>query len=546
MGIKKNIVDYTKDIELPRNGGKASILSDSKEDALYIFFSLDICNSTKMKSDVKDWKNVILKLYNSQFEFRTMRIWKFVGDEVIFCTPYPGIDNLVSLIHLAYSKIQAVEDELNQVTRKENYNIKIKGTMWLTYVSSNADNTNIHVPVINEFLGKQIDEGFRMAQFSSSGKLLLDPKIVFILLLLYRIDSTMMSSESSNYDFAKKFLEPIDSFIDETEKKKIKDNIESINLRKDIKNLIENIYFMKYEKMKGIWGNNPYPIYWYSQLQSKEEYPSINSNEPIPLLMSTESERNKYYSRDLFSIFESVNIKSDIKKILQVIIDNKPSNPYIKSGTAQLYYSIACVKDGKVLIAKRCFSRKHLSGIWEFGFKKHTDVGTYDDICNFFFKEFGIKVTPITDGTVDNNLIPLHFCTTYRNNIKHNSILCCAEIQEDKTIDELKEHIYKHFESISKNENNTRYIEVDFVNEEDVKDKFEDLTLKNIEDDSYSASIGKSLLYNNTNQQDKNQKQKAIVYFKDSVKYVLDFYRRWATLTDKKWYNLLSDFNGDD
>lgn len=545
-----DIVEYTSEIKPPKDNHKESIVSDSKESSLYLFFSLDICNSTKMKDEIEQWKKVILKLYNSQLDFRNMRIWKFVGDEVVFCTPYPGIKGLVELIKFAYNKIQAVENELTKTANKDDYKVEIKGTMWTAYISKNPDNTNIHISSIDEFLGKQIDEGFRMTHFSSNGKLLLDPKIVFILLLMHSINATIISSEHVDEKFAKCFLGTINDLITEDEKIKIKDNLQSLNLRLDITEIIKNVFFIKYERLKGIWKNYPYPIYWYSKLRSNKEYPDINSNEPLPILMRQNNQETpdylQYYSRDLFSVFCKADIVADIKKILRVVIENEPSNPYIKSGTAQLYYSIACVKDNKVLIAKRCFSRQHLSGVWEFGFQKHTDVGTYQDICNFFSKEFGIKVNPITDGTVDKNIIPLHFCTTYRNNIKHNSILCCAEIQEDMSVEELKETINQYLQTVLKDSGNERYLEVDFVDERDIKNRFEDLTLKSVEDDSYSAYIGEPIVYNDDNHKKDGQKQKAIVYFTDSVKYVLDFYRRWCTLNNKTWYSLLSDNHGDE
>lgn len=544
------IIKYNKGVEAPSESARSSISIDHKENSLYIFFSLDICDSTKMKDQIHNWKDIILKLYNTQEEFKDiMRVWKYVGDEIVFCTAFSGIESLVKLINTAYKKLESVESELTKIADKEGYTVSIKGTMWLAYISSDSSHTN-QISDIDEFLGKQIDEGFRMTGFSSNNKLLLDPKIVFILLLLFSLDASKVSileEDSANRKFANAFLNNIESLIVDYKNKEesLKNNISSYELRDEISKLIKNIYFIKYERLKGIWKDYPYPIYWYSTSQSKNEYPDINSNELLPVLTDKINSK-KFYSLDLISVFDKAGAKSDLDEILNIVSENTPSRPYLKNDTVQLYYSIACVKDGKVFIAKRCYDRKHLKGVWEFGFQKHTLTYTCDDIRKFFLTEFGLNVKPITDGTIENNLIPLHFCTTYRNTNKHNSVLCCAEIQDECSVDELKVRIEEYLKSLSREEKEARYTEVDFVDAQDVKNRFEDLTLKDIYDDAYNVSIGNTHRFNdNQNHEDEHRKQKAIVYFTDSVKYVLDFYERWTKLKNKKWYNLFSD-DGDD
>lgn len=429
------IIKYNKGVEAPSESARSSISIDHKENSLYIFFSLDICDSTKMKDQIPNWKDIILKLYNTQEEFKDiMRVWKYVGDEIVFCTAFSGIESLVKLINTAYKKLESVESELTKIADKEGYTVSIKGTMWLAYISSDSSHTN-QISDIDEFLGKQIDEGFRMTGFSSNNKLLLDPKIVFILLLLFSLDASKVSileENSVNRKFANAFLNNIESIIVDYKNKEesLKRNISSYELRDEISKLVKNIYFIKYERLKGIWKDYPYPIYWYSTSQSKNEYPDINSNELLPVITDKINSK-KFYSLDLISVFDKAGAKSDLDEILNIVSENTPSRPYLKNDTVQLYYSIACVKDGKVFIAKRCYDRKHLKGVWEFGFQKHTLTYTCDDIRKFFLTEFGLTVKPITDGTIENNLIPLHFCTTYRNTNKHNRILSAQILPKD-------------------------------------------------------------------------------------------------------------------
>lgn len=552
METKSKIIEFNKGVNSPTIDAEHSISLDDKEPSLYIFFSLDICDSTSMKDQVNNWKEIILQLYDTQEEFKDiMRVWKYIGDEVVFCTAFSGIDSLVKLIDQAYKKLKAVENKLTEAANNS-YKVSVKGTMWLAYISGKSSHTG-RVSNIDEFLGKHIDEGFRMTGFSSNGKLLLDPKIVFILLLLFSIDKSKISSRYSgsltlDQRFADKFLSSIQSLIaDYTDKEKaIITRIRPLfELRSKICDLIYHIFFIKYEKLKGIWKNYPYPIYWYSTSESNNVYPNINNNELLPII-TDQMYPSKYYSIELMSVFNQAGVKSDIDDILGIVSNNIPSRPYLKNDTVQLYYSIACVKDNKVFIAKRCSDRKHLRGVWEFGFQKHTLTHTCDDIQSFFLFEFGLNVKPITDGSIDNNLIPLHFCTTYRNTNKHNSILCCAVIQNEGSIEEIKAQVENHLQSIQQSGKEVRYSEVDFIGVQDAKDKFEDLTLKDVYEDAYNVSTGNTHVFNDSqNHTNELVKQKAIVYFTDSVKYVLDFYERWSKLNTKKWYNLFSD-EGDD
>lgn len=551
MAQEPIIIELNNNIEPPSQNAENSISIDRKETSLYIFFSMDICDSTKMKDKVKNWKDVILNLYKAQEDFKDiMSVWKYVGDEVVFCTAFSGVEPLVKLINIAYNKLESVEKELTKLANIKDYRVSIKGTMWLAYISDDPSHTN-QISGINEFLGKQIDEGFRMTGFSASNKLLLDPKIVFILLFLLSIDATTISvlddDSPKRITFAKDFLKNIEPLIDDYQNKKnsLKNIITPYGIRKEISKLVKHIYFIRYEKLKGIWNDNPYPIYWYSPSPAEDEYPRINSDELLPILINQINSK-MFYSLGLMSIFDKVGVKSDIHDILNVVSENSPSQPYLKNDTAQLYYSIACVKNGKVFVAKRCYERKHLKGVWEFGFLKHTLAYTCDDIRKFFKTEFNLTVEPITDGTVDNNLVPLHFCTTYRNTNKHNSILCCAEILDDYPIEELKQRIEKHLKKILQEEKESRYSEVDFVDAKDAKMRFEDLTLEDVYVDAYNVSTGNTHRFNDVQDQNKDtSKQKAIVYFTDSVKYVLDFYNRWTSLDNNKWYDLFSD-DGDD
>ena len=72
------------------------------------------------------------------------------------------------------------------------------------------------------------------------------------------------------------------------------------------------------------------------------------------------------------------------------------------------------------------------------------------------------------------------------------------------------------------------------------------MTLEDVYDDAYNVSTGNTHRFNDVQDHNKEAcKQKAIVYFTDSVKYVLDFYNRWTSIDNNKWYDLFSDDGAD-
>lgn len=525
-------------------------------DKLFIFLSLDLCNSTKMKDITPNWTEVITHLYNTKSPLINMDLWKFIGDEVVFYAPYVGINELVNLIISSYEKIESLENELTEIAKTSNPQIKIeiKGTLWLSYVSDNSKTVNIRIREFNEFIGKQIDEGFRMSVYSSSSKLLLDPKIVFILLTLFSIDATEISSNSAYEHFAKNFLENMDPELKVACTNKLKELVNGLDPRKKISKIIEGIYFVQYEYLKGIWGEAPYPIFWYFDQYEKLKYHEAINGGPVSILYHQSEkyyenpdhfqDQFRYYSRNLFQLYSIVHADKEIIEILKVIANTEYESIPFSNGTAQLYYSIACVKDNKVLIAKRGLKRKHLRGVWEFGFKKHSSININDNIRNFCKDEFNLDVDPITDGVYKENIFPIHFCTTYRNNIKHNSILCCANIISDLSIDELEDQINQFIKSKNENSDNiVQYIEAKFVDYNEACKLFKELTLQEVEIDSYQAQIGKSITHNEIVS---DEKQEAIIYFLDSIKTVLSFSNIWNNLDEQKWTNLLTTKDRDD
>lgn len=122
--------------------------------------------------------------------------------------------------------------------------------------------------------------------------------------------------------------------------------------------------------------------------------------------------------------------------------------------------------------------------------------------------------------------------------------MCCANIISDLSIDELEDQINQFIKSKNENSDNiVQYIEAKFVDYNEACKLFKELTLQEVEIDSYQAQIGKSITHNEIVS---DEKQEAIIYFLDSIKTVLSFSNIWNNLDEQKWTNLLTTKDRDD
>lgn len=97
----------------------------------------------------------------------------------------------------------------------------------------------------SEYIGINIDEGFRLTKCSSAQRVVVDPKIVYFMLVA-QSKSTPVEINLSNFSYSM---------------------TESINNGEYdstlLDNIIRDIYFVGYKTCKGIWNNKPYPVFWF-------------------------------------------------------------------------------------------------------------------------------------------------------------------------------------------------------------------------------------------------------------------------------------------
>lgn len=468
-----------------------------------LFLSFDITNSTSLKLQYPlEWSKIIKILISQKFGF--MNFWKFNGDEMLYKQKIGSVDFICRIIEQAYKYLFTLQSQMKKYVSE----ISIKATIWIALTESEIKeykhNFTFSYDGITDFVGKNIDEGFRLTKRSSIQKIAIDPKIIYILLDTNNIINSSVKEDNTQIDKNDLRYQNLLEIMD------IKQN-ESVQR---LKKLLYNIHLIGYSKCKGVWGNKPYPIYWYFDNSLHEiEYDEYLDNHHLwgEKVNSIGEDKNAF--SNISSIYTQVKNKEELTDILLSLTFNKENDVEILSeGRANFYYMVACInpQSRKVLIAKRSTSRKHLKGVWDFGNVKYQTVKMKEIIEREYKNTFGIKINLIVDHDRGDNIKPFGYCTIYRNCRPHNSILCYAIIEnyDNLTDPELIQYITQNMTN--------SYEEVRFVDSKDVE-SFSSLTLDEIRIDSEKAE---------SNANESFESNKCIMYFKNSIEGAMNEYKR--------------------
>ena len=491
--MEDGFVDSVLDRYDPENFLKIeNNFNDGLKDELCLFISFDICNSTELKLNNNNWFAIVDVLRKEKFSGLDISFWKFNGDEVIYKRTVGSLEYICKILNKVYDFLDTLSQKMSD-KEKDNY---VKATVWLARIGKDhekygKENLFYDFDGFSEYIGINIDEGFRLTKCSSAQRVVVDPKIVYFMLVA-QSKSTPVEINLSNFSYSM---------------------TESINNGEYdstlLDNIIRDIYFVGYKTCKGIWNNKPYPVFWFFKQNVKNNYDlSYNHFFNGEHLLGKELEaidNAEHRKRELQNVFISAGVKKQIEReaeLLKLLGDVKCST----ISHANLYYMVACVhtKMRKVLIGRRSNQRKHLRGVWDFGNVKYQKVDIVETIKNEYKNIFGIDIDIIVDQARDNNLKPFGYCTIYRNSIPHNCLLLIATIKnmdnmsENEVVDYIKEHAKKDYQDIK------------FVSLNDIKD-FRELNLNEIRIDSNGDSKISFPLEDN----------RCVMYFEESIKSAL-------------------------
>lgn len=400
--------EYMNIFSLENN--KAKDLSKPK---VFIFISVDLVNSTSYKQYDKNWPNVFSDFFsivqeNFISKIPGLAVWKYVGDEVLF---YKEIDNLNSILESpseVFKLMESCQKKLHNDNKKSKNRLYLKSTIWIAPVRKSTDTECDIVNVIpdlkesiRDYIGVDIDEGFRISKFSSQGKLVVDATLAYILLK----------------------------------------NKETVNIRCDY-NVEDRLKIVGYRKLKGIWENRLYPIIWYHKSWADIDSMYLYDEEEISDIcksLKTSNYEVEPISR-LHKILSEVNLIDDkVNKILDIVKNYNDetiiNNPAI-SKLVQLHCVAVCIdpKTNKVLIAQRSTKKGTNPSKWEFGCAKANKYNSLEESMKIEYKnDFGINIKLLNDKKrkKDTQPIPIAVYSIKKEDGEDKGIIFLAEVIDE-------------------------------------------------------------------------------------------------------------------
>jgi len=243
------------------------------KDQLALFVAFDICDSTRLKYDISVWREIVYTFLNSRpDEYLRLRLLKPLGDEVVF---FKQVENLFSISNTIAAAYKYSINMHKMFKDRLDVDIFIKTTIWAARISKEDSAENIIVNVESygwDFVGKDMDEGFRLAGKADKNVVIIDPKIMMAFALAKeKIDNH--KADLSYLGISSGFTNSLNSFIQQG----ISDD-ESIRVRfgsskKEFLNIMRDIIFDKEVKLKGVWGGEAkqYPVFKYYDMEVSDE-----------------------------------------------------------------------------------------------------------------------------------------------------------------------------------------------------------------------------------------------------------------------------------
>lgn len=346
-----------------------------KGEGTLLFFSFDIVGSTRFKvTSPTKWVNGLKDVFKMLQQFvdsnLPAKIWRILGDELIFViNPFQGVSDIIEEI---YEILQKANKQLS-IQRSQ---LSLKAAAWIAIVSDEQSFEKSSIPLVYknlyynhkinedrqkyifEFLGNDIDAGFRIKQYSFSNQLILSYELAYILL------QSKERSESSE------------------------------------------IVLLDYVKLKGIWDSRPYPILCY---YDRAYFSGQTFAESLPYDAKMTNEHVREYLNN------KLDTSSEIKKMARdlgladkiKILQNKIDEHFIdindllyEENELTLHLvAVACnFVDKTIFIARRIETKRILPGKWEFGCAKaDRNENLIETLKNAYKNDFDLDIELLID-----------------------------------------------------------------------------------------------------------------------------------------------------
>lgn len=276
---------------------------------LYVFFSFDLVNSTIYKNKQKEkWPIVFAQFYQiireeMKKEFQGIKVWKYIGDEVLFFKMLNSNEELFEIVHGSFKALTFTLEKLKNSFPDIFKPLSLKGTIWeapvMPVIGEELEKLemektqNIALDVVYEnqaslrdFMGPDIDIGFRISKYAEKEKLVISADLAYMLLKAHPPNK-------------------------ETKKKK--------------NDLLQNLKIVSYEDLKGIWNDRYYPVIWYyknwGKIKDTFEYDDRFKSKIINNVCLDQFDDLE----ELAKIFQQLNLKDEKDSILKILKESEKS-----------------------------------------------------------------------------------------------------------------------------------------------------------------------------------------------------------------------------
>lgn len=386
-------------------------IPNSKSDVV-LFFSFDVVNSTSYKTvNYLGWAQVLNLLFkelreNVRNEIEGSEMWRVLGDEAIFIIKIRDEDKLREYVNKIFKimittiynlkKGKFFKKDYTFDTMKLQNILSLKTAAWIAAVNNVGDISNDATLLKNtdniferyqtqngyeifEFLGNDIDTGFRIAKQTQDGRMVLSYELAYLI---------SQKTEDLSY-----------------------------------------LHIITYRKLKGVWKDRLYPIIWYHDPKAylnlynkeisleenftfdaieesdlvKEYYDNRESSQKEPIIRDKKMYTDPYHA--LNKILQDRELGEKLERLQQLIKDAlHDQTKYINTELMQIHCVAVCFKECKdkikILVAKRLDSKEKHKGEWEFGCAKATiDKSIGEKIKEEYKLDFNINIEPILDET---------------------------------------------------------------------------------------------------------------------------------------------------
>lgn len=431
--------------------------------SLYLFFSFDVVNSTIYKAMTYTWPIVMKALLddiynrvhlNSYHDLNEPILWRVIGDELIFVVRVGNNDFLQNFVDFVFRLTQIIDRNIRNgkffesiKNQKLTYAdikllrvhspLSIKTAMWVASVNDKYENEYDCIKVnyayydsynkqsTLEFLGSDIDAGFRLKQYTQDRRVVISFELACLLARGYETD-----------------------------------------------NEYKRLNIMGYVKLKGVWNESLYPIIWYYNsdvvkdvkdgskdglfeidFENSFRYDEASRN---PLVnnyfirmeqISKNKERDlkeeySYLSSSMFNAKEAINkikIDRDLQGKIDYFIDlyqnPQPRKVEYFEYTLELHCAVVCCKhqDRKVMIIHRGDGHKTNPSKWEFGCAKAKSNRDLKSTIEDYYKEnYNVQIKLVCDESREGNSIkPIAVYEINNNNNIKKGIIFVGKVIHD-------------------------------------------------------------------------------------------------------------------